>query len=499
MLSNLCIANGNAIDNSGITINKNIKVSKVNTASKRQAKGIIVKWKGNKVRALSKEALSNDIGAEITSSKSGPLGTNVIEFNQFRSVVDLEQMINDLRARDDVEFAELNEVVGLDIETGHPDDPNSPDYDVQNYFSEPSEYLPYAINLPAAQKISQGEGVTVAVVDTGYVPHVFLQDKFLPGYDFISDPESARDGDGPDADASDEGTWGSAEECQGEFDVISSWHGTEVSSVISASSIKEYEFLNVAPKAKILPVRVLGKCNSGTIVDIVNGMLWAAGIDDTNIPKNPNPASVINMSIQSEQACKADSLYQKAVNKIKTKGIIVVAIAGNYGQRKPVSPGHCDGVMSVGATGLSANKTGYSSHGEWVDLSAPGGEIKVSNIPNDPNEPPEAVVGGIHTLSNYGFTTPEPYCADPELAPYGFAEGTSFAAPMVSGVAALMISAYKKNHPDKSLDPDTIESVLKSTNRPFPAYSDCRYLYQCGAGILDAKAAVEEVNNMGRP
>ena len=140
------------------------------------------------------------------------------------------------------------------------------------------------INAPAAWDITTGStSVVMAVVDTGYRPHVDLTGRFLPGYDFIDDVPTANDGNGRDADATDPGDYG----CPGSTN-SSSWHGTHVSGIAGAASNNGVGVAGVNWVSKILPVRVLGVCG-GYTSDIVDGMRWAAGIAVTGVPANTTP------------------------------------------------------------------------------------------------------------------------------------------------------------------------------------------------------------------
>ncbi len=119
-------------------------------------------------------------------------------------------------------------------------------------------------------------GVVVAVVDTGILPHPDLAGRVLPGFDFISDPTSARDGDGRDPDPRDEGSWGSADECGAAED--SFFHGLFVAGQIAANTNNGTGIAGLTTGSRILPVRVLGKCGAGTFDDVFAGMLWASGV-----------------------------------------------------------------------------------------------------------------------------------------------------------------------------------------------------------------------------
>jgi len=150
--------------------------------------------------------------------------------------------------------------------------PNDPMYAEQWGLSDPVA----GINAPGAWNLQTGDSaMVVAVVDTGIQPHPDLAGRVLPGYDFISDPDRARDGSGRDADARDEGDWTGDNECfPGSFGEPSSWHGTFVAGLIGANGDNGVGIAGVDWNAKILPVRVLGRCG-GTFDDILAGVLWA--------------------------------------------------------------------------------------------------------------------------------------------------------------------------------------------------------------------------------
>ncbi|MEO8566952.1 MAG: S8 family serine peptidase, partial [Betaproteobacteria bacterium] len=160
------------------------------------------------------------------------------------------------------------------------------------------------VNAPAAWDLQTGSASTVvAVIDTGITQHPELAGRVLPGYDFISDPASSSDGNGRDNDASDPGDGTADGECGGGVPgEASSWHGTFVSGIIAANSNNGAGIAGLNWNAKILPVRVLGKCG-GTFEDITAGVLWAAGLPVAGAPPNPNPARVINMSLGGATPC----------------------------------------------------------------------------------------------------------------------------------------------------------------------------------------------------
>ena len=136
--------------------------------------------------------------------------------------------------------------------------PNDPFYSQQWSLNNPDS----GVNAEAAWASQpDSTGVVVAVVDTGILPHPDLVGRVLPGFDFISDPSSARDGDARDPDPTDQGTWGSAAECGVAED--SFFHGLFVAGQIAANTNNGIGISGLTTGSRILPVRVLGKCGGG--------------------------------------------------------------------------------------------------------------------------------------------------------------------------------------------------------------------------------------------
>ncbi|MFL6662638.1 MAG: S8 family peptidase [Rhizobacter sp.] len=308
------------------------------------------------------------------------------------------------------------------------------------------------INLPAAWNVTTGSaGLTVAVVDSGIVPHADLSGRLVPGFDFVSDPTASNDGDGRDADARDPGDYG----CNGS---TSSWHGTHVAGTIGAASNNGAGVAGINWSSRLLPVRVLGRCG-GYTSDIVDGMRWASGMAVPGAPANANPARVINLSLGGDGACS--SAFQSAINDVVARGTVVVAAAGNGNTDVSQSqPANCSGVIAVAATNRSGGRASYSNYGSKVTIAAPGGDG----------------YDGILSTLNTGTTTPG---ADS----YAWYQGTSMATPHVSGVVSLMLSIAP------SLTPAQVMQRLQQAARPFPAGSSCA-TWTCGAGIVDAGASV---------
>ena len=214
----------------------------------------------------------------------------------------------------------------------------------------------------------------------------------------------------------------------------------------------------MAYNAKIVPVRVLGRCG-GYLSDIADGIIWAAGGNVAGVPINANPAQVLNLSLGGSGSCSITS--QDAINAARNLGSTVVVAAGNENTDASNSnPANCNGVIAVAATNRNGGRAYYSKYGAVVDLAAPGGDVTTGSA------------NGILSTLNSGLTLPA-------TDSYAFYQGTSMATPHVAGVAALMYEV------DPAITPDQLESMLKSTARTFPA--TCT---QCGSGIVDAASAV---------
>ncbi len=151
--------------------------------------------------------------------------------------------------------------------------PNDTQYTSQWHYYESTGGL----RANTAWDNATGTGVVVAVLDTGYRPHADLNANILPGYDMISDSFVGNDGNGRDTNAQDPGDWILANECGGTHAAQdSSWHGTHVAGTVAAVTNNASGVAGVAYGAKVVPVRVLGKCG-GYTSDIADGIIWASG------------------------------------------------------------------------------------------------------------------------------------------------------------------------------------------------------------------------------
>jgi serine protease len=315
---------------------------------------------------------------------------------------------------------------------------------------------PAGINVEGAWAYTRGSGVTVAVIDTGIVPHAAIK-RVRPGHDFIDDAKLARDGDGRDALPIDEGTYGfRSPACPvGEPQEPSSWHGLNVVGVIAAAAGDGVA--GVAPEVDILPIRVAGGCDQADLFDVADAIVWASGGEVEGIPSLAKPADVINLSLGYPGEC--NEVYAEAVSQAISRGSIVVAAAGNDPKSAVNTPASCKGVIGVAALDHTGSLASYATRGVAVSVSAPGGREDGS---------PDQM---IETTSNAGRTVPE-------NESYTHTKGSSFATPLVAGVVALM-RAIK---PD--LSAADARRLIEASARPGCGAG-------CGHGRLDATATIE--------
>ncbi|MEU1281552.1 S8 family serine peptidase [Streptomyces sp. NPDC005805] len=334
------------------------------------------------------------------------------------------------------------------------------------------------MNVPSAWDKTTGSGVTVAVIDTGYAAHSDLAANVVNGYDFISSSADARDGNGRDSNAKDEGDWNATDgECGlGSKASNSSWHGTHVAGTIAAATGNGKGVAGIAYNAKIQPIRVLGKCG-GSSADIADAITWASGGSVPGVPANPTPSKVINLSLGGASST-CPSVYQNAINGAVQRGSTVVVAAGNSNANASgFTPANCANIINVASTSREGNRSFYSNFGSSIDVSAPGGETRRGTDTPGTVTTPE---NGIWSTLNAGTTTQ----GAENYKPY---QGTSMAAPHIAGLAALLKSAKP------ALTPAEIESAIKANARPLPGTCSGG----CGTGIADATKTVNAVTGGG--
>jgi len=255
-----------------------------------------------------------------------------------------------------------------------------------------------------------GSGPVIAIVDSGVTAtHEDLAGKVLPGADFVT----------------------SSGACAG---VDPNGHGTHVAGIAAAAD-NQVGGLGGAPRAAILPVKVLNAQGSGLNSTVANGIVWATD----------NGADVINLSLGGTTQSSA---MLNAVAWATNHNVVVVAAAGNDGTATTIYPAAYDnqGAIAVASTDQNGNKSSFSNYGASVDVAAPGSGI-------------------ISTLNNGG---------------YGSKSGTSMATPFVAALTALIQQQCG------SLSPFTIRQILQASGTPVPTTSGPNYAFnriQAGAAI----------------
>ena len=330
------------------------------------------------------------------------------------------------------------------------------------------------INVEGAWDITMGDpSVKVAVVDTGVAYEDYDEDG--DGfYDYLQAPDLAgtrftQPYDSYDGDSHANDEWG---------------HGTLVTGTIAQTTNNGLGCAGVAPNVTIVPVRALGPYG-GTNESVANGIYYATFVG----------AKVINMSLGDGDPYAAPSAaLRDACWYAYSRGVTVVAAAGNDSKWFISYPaGYDESVIAVGATRYDNALTYYSNYGSskdtlffglpWrgqgLDVVAPGGEsYDEDEVLEDLNG--DGFPDGVLQQTFYWVEDPITGSYKPTGFEYMFADGTSMAAPHVSGVAALLASIGVSR-------PDEIRSLLQSTAQDL---GDPGYDTYYGWGLVDAEAAV---------
>lgn len=353
------------------------------------------------------------------------------------------------RLRDQgVRFAEPNVVV-RPMAT-----PNDPLFPLQWHAS--------MINAPQAWDVTPGsDQVVVAVIDSGVLlAHPDLQGKLVGGYDFIRNVTSAGDGDGIDANPDDPGD---------QAPLGSSFHGTHVTGTIAAMGNNRIGVAGIGGATRVMPLRVLGR-SDGDVYDVQQAILYAAQLPNDSGTLPPRKADVINLSLGTNVF--SQSLFD-VIKRARAAGVILVAAAGNHAANGagdvPIYPAAYDDVVSVSAVDSVQQRTNYANFGPQLDVMAPGGDNVVDR--NGDN-----VVDGVISTGGSDATGPIQFR-------YPIFQGTSMAAPHVSGTVALMRAVFP------GLTPDGFDALLRSgaltRELGVPGRDD-----QFGYGLIDASKAV---------
>jgi serine protease len=363
---------------------------------------------------------------------------------------DTIEVVKALRQRADVEYAALNYIRQPLREPGDIYYPLQWQYPLMN--------LPMAWDMTTA-----GQGVTVAVIDSGILNHPDLQASLVSGYDFVSGIDNSADGDGIDNDPTD----------PGDSDGVtpSSFHGTHVAGTVSAVTDNGSGVAGVGWNVvKVMPLRVCGTLGCSDY-DVQQALLYASGLPNDSGTVPAQVADVVNLSLG---APTASTVAPPAYVAARSAGVIVVAASGNEGSTELFAPAAYNGVVSVSAVDFEGNIAYYSNRGSTIDIAAPGGDI-TANLNGDTY--PDGILSTVGSDQSGVI----------EMG-YGFYQGTSMAAPHVAGVAALMKSV------NADLTPDQFDQWLQSgelTQDVGPAGRDDLY----GYGLIDAEKAVAIASN----
>jgi len=339
-----------------------------------------------------------------------------------------------------VEYAEPNFVATATFE---PDDPY-----YQNGYQWHLRNPDYpGIQMKTAWDNSTGDGVLVAILDTGiayenYGPFMqapdLAQTQFVSGYDCVDDDAHPNDEHG---------------------------HGTHVAGTVAQSTNNSVGVAGVAFHSTIMPVRVLNAEGSGSHTDIADCIHFATD----------NGAKVINMSLGGSPS----NTLQQAVAYAHDQGVTVVASAGNGGPTGATSypAAYDDDVIAVAASRYDETVSYYSTWGDYVDITAPGGDLTVDQNGDGYGD------GVLQQTFNLNTKDPADFA-------YWFLQGTSMASPHVAGVAALLLAQTP------SLTPDEVRSRLLATARDIgqPGWDPAS-----GWGLVQASDALSYQNGDNIP
>ncbi|ASL42776.1 Extracellular basic protease [Burkholderia sp. AD24] len=405
----------------------------------------IVKYKTGTVESGATSAvrsrldqMSSTLPAKAHHTRRMGIGSDVITTEHKLNATQAKKFMQAIAADPNVEYVEPDTVAT----TGS--SPNDPLYSRQ--WSLTANQTPgvttAGIRAEGAWNIANGSGVVIGVVDSGIASHSDLNPNVLPGYDFTTGTFGNRGGDGSQPGNKP------GENC------TLTWHGTHIAGIMAAGTNNGIGIAGIAPAARLVSARTITNCNGGWISDIADGITWIAGGSVPNAPVNPNPAKVINVSLYATGACQTS--LQSAIDYATGRGAVVVAIAGNNATvASNVQPANCRNVITVGAVNSDSSRWVNSDFGPTVDIAAPGSSIW-STYNN-----------GTTSVGTEG---------------YAILDGTSQAAPMVSGVAALVQSVAPV-----PLSVAEMRTLMQQNVQPFaPKKPD----QPIGPGILDATATV---------
>ena len=304
-------------------------------------------------------------------------------------------------------------------------------------------HLP-AIQIPEAWRVSRGRGAVVAVLDTGVAfesrgayrraPDL-AGTRFVPGWDFVDG--DSHPNDEPPSDRQS--------------------HGTHIAGIIAQTTGNRIGGAGIAPEASIMPIRVLKRDVTGSARAVARGLRFAAD----------HGADIANLSIAGASDVK---VVREAVAYAESRGVTVIASAGNGG-RAPVSfPAAYPSVIAVGAVRRDRARAYYSGYGKALDLVAPAGERQVDSEGGESGD-------GVLQQTLKGGASAFCYC---------LMASTSAASAQVSGAAALLVASGRATRPA------AIRAALTSGARDLGRPGrDAEY----GSGLLQAAAALQAASH----
>lgn len=438
--------------------------------------------------------------------------------DQILSHSQAKELANQLMASGEVEWAIPNERAHLQQVAVSPDDyffRSGDQWWAQTAGGSDTDPAPQKLrgtpNLANAWSVSTGSTATiVAVLDTGLISHADLDSaRIMPGRNFHHSINLASGGMSASLDqdvnnATDPGDYLTQTEKDASPTAYqnctvsgSSWHGTAVAGIVAATANNNTVGIAGANwNTRILPLRVAGKCGAWES-DILDALNWVAGDSNGSVKR----ADVVNLSFGNDGSC--DAAYLSIIRKLKQRGVVVVASAGNKNGLVS-SPANCtaqpgtENLISVAALTRDGLKTPYSNFGAEITLATVGGDSTGAPGGSNVCSPTSGFDGecGVLTLVNSGTTT-----AIPNGSIYVFGSGTSFSAPIAAATAALVWGV------NAGLTADQVVSTLKISARPHQTSSglpncsagssgSCTCTTQtCGTGILDAYKALLVARN----
>jgi serine protease len=404
---------------------------------------VIVKYRDGTTGAVQAN-VEEAAGTEQQEELAG--GSAQLEIEDGESV---PETVAELRQDPSVAYA----VPNLIAHAAAPLFPNDPGFGLQWNFNGPfSINMPDAWDLARRRRAPGGRGAVVAVLDTGVAYRNFRRRyrrapdlrNFVRGRDFV-------DGD--------------------RFPLDLNGHGTHVSGTIGQSTNNRRGAAGIAYRTEIMPLRVLDSTGAGDTVAIARAIRFAAR----------RRVHVINLSLEFDSSVRASQIPNivAAIRYARRRGKVVIAAAGNQAAGVVAYPARAPGVIAVAATTYNGCEADYSNAGNDVDVAAPGGGVDAPNDDNAwdaehcrPQDRTRFIYQQTFTSGIGRFGLPGGY------------EGTSMAAPHVSGVAALVIAARVLG-PRPSAR--ALELHLERTARDVgPTGFDTRY----GYGLVDAAAAL---------